>query len=164
MTTCPPGLPRLATTDDAEALAALVNAAFRVEDFFKVGDRTDVADIREHLARGEFLVLDEDPAATRGSLAACVYVERNGTHAYFGMLSVAPTQQGRGLGRFLIESLEDRCRAAGCTEVGIHVINLRQDLWPFYRRFGYVETGTLPFPDDGSTTRPCHMVVMTKSL
>ena len=156
---------RVATLDDAEAITALVNAAFRVEDFFKAGDRTDVNEVRARLASGEFLVLEAaDEPRSPPRLVACVYVERNGTHAYFGMLSIAPTRQGQGFGRFMIDGVESYCRGSGCREIEIHVVNLREELPPFYRRFGYVETGTLPFPDDGSATRDCHFIVMTKRL
>ncbi len=157
--------PRIATLDDAKAITELVNAAFRVEDFFKVGDRTDVDEVRAHFASGEFLVLDVDDepsSATRP--AACVYLQRNGPRAYFGMLSIDPARQGQGLGRWMIDALESHCRRAGCRDIEIHVVNLRDELPPFYRRFGYLETGTLPFPDDGTSTRPCHFIVMTKRL
>jgi GNAT superfamily N-acetyltransferase len=155
---------RVATRADAGAVSALVNAAFRVEDFFKAGDRTDEQEVAALLDSGEFLLLEDEGPAAGSRPAACVYLERNGARAYFGMLSIDPARQGSGLGRLLLESLEARCRAAGCREIEIHVVNLRQELFAFYRRFGYVETGTLPFPDDGSSTRPCHFVVMIKRL
>ncbi len=160
-----PRSPRVATLTDADAISTLVNAAFRVEEFFKAGDRTDVVEVRELCASGEFLVLDaESEQSPGGRLAACVYLERNGARAYFGMLSVDPARQGQGLGRLIIEALEARCLGAGCRTIEIHVVNLREELPPFYRRFGYVETGALPFPDDGSSTRSCHFIVMTKRL
>jgi len=156
---------RVATLDDVLAITELVNAAFRVEDFFKAGDRTDVDEVREHFATGEFLVLDADDESFGGRhLVACVYLARDGAKAYFGMLSIDPGRQGRGLGRVMIEGLEARCRESGCREIEIHVVDLREELPPFYRRFGYVETGVLPFPDDGSSTRACHFIVMTKRL
>jgi len=46
----------------------------------------------------------------------------------------------------------------------IQVVNLREDLFGFYRSRGYVETGTHPFPTDVKTKLPCHFVEMTKSL
>jgi GNAT superfamily N-acetyltransferase len=156
---------RVATLDDAPVIAELVNAAFRVEDFFKAGDRTDVEEVRSYFATGEFLVLDgEAPRASGSRPAACVYLERDGAHAYFGMLSIDPARQGQGLGRVMLEGLEARCREAGCREIEIHVVDLRHELPPFYRRFGYVEAGTLPFPDDGTSTKPCHFIVMKKHL
>jgi hypothetical protein len=55
-------------------------------------------------------------------------------------------------------------RARGCLVADITVVNLRTELPPFYRRLGYVETGTEPFPDDQATFRPCHLVTMSKPL
>ena len=157
---------RVARTDEAPAVAALVNAAFQVEAFFKRGDRTDAAEIRDLMQPGEFLVLDEPQAAgdSGTGLTACVYVRMNGDRGYFGMLSIDPRFQGRGLGRSMVAAVESHFRARGCHAVDIQVVNLREELPPFYERLGYVATGTRPFPDDGSATRPCHFIVMTKRL
>jgi ribosomal protein S18 acetylase RimI-like enzyme len=156
---------RIARADEAPAVAALVNAAFQVEAFFKRGDRTDAAEIRDLMQRGEFLVFDGPAASDSGTgPTACVYVCTNGDRGYFGMLSIDPRLQGRGLGRSIVTAVEARFRARGCRAVDIHVVNLREELPPFYERLGYVTSGTLPFPDDGSATRPCHFIVMTKRL
>ena len=157
---------RIARADEASAVAALVNAAFQVEAFFKRGDRTDAVEVGNLMQRGEFLVLDhsEAPDAPGTGLAACVYTRTNGDRGYFGMLSIDPRSQGRGLGRSMIAAVESRFRAQGCQAVDIQVVNLRKELPPFYERLGYVASGTLPFPDDGSATEPCHFVVMTKRL
>ena len=120
-------------------LARLINDAFLVEAFFKIGDRTSAAEIRQMiLDGGHFLVL-EDPA---GTIAGSVYLKFDIDRAYFGMLSVAPSRQGEGLGRRLIDAVEARCRDHGCRYVDIHIVNLREELPAFYRRLGYVETGT----------------------
>jgi ribosomal protein S18 acetylase RimI-like enzyme len=157
---------RVARVDEAPAVAALVNAAFQVEAFFKRGNRTDATEVGDLMTRGEFLVLDEPQAAgdSGTGLPACVYVRMNGDRGYFGMLSIDPRFQGRGLGRSMVAAVESRFRAQGCQAVDIQVVNLRKELPPFYGRLGYVSSGTLPFPDDGSATQPCHFVVMTKRL
>lgn len=147
-----------ATLDQAEDVARLVSLAYRVEDFFKHGDRTNPQEVREMMARGAFLTL-EQPA---GTLAGCVYVEVKDGRGYFGMLSVDPARQGEGLGARLIAAAEDYVRAAGGAHMDLYVISLRTELPPFYRRFGYVEQGTLPF--DEPTKLPCHIIVMTKPL
>ena len=151
---------RTAGPDDVPELARLINAAFVIERFFKRGDRTTVEEVRELAQRGEFLILD----GPQGSALGCVYCTRHGDDGYFGMLSIDPAHQGRGLGRLLIDAVESRCRAAGCPRMKIHIVNLREELPPFYRRLGYVETGTLPFPTPEEATRPCHFIVMTKAL
>ena len=148
-----------ATPDDAERLAALISAAYRVEDFFKVGDRIDAAGVRDKMRRGRFLVLRDADA-----FAGCVYVQITGTVGYFGLLSIDPGRQKQGLGSRLIELTENACREAGCTEMELDVVNLRTELPPFYRKFGYAEHGTRAFPDTERTTRACHCMVMRKAL
>jgi GNAT superfamily N-acetyltransferase len=146
--------------DEAPAVAALITLAYRVEDFFVSGDRTDATDVRRRMQRGEFLVLEDPP----GVLAGSVYVERRNDRGYFGMLSVDPARQGHGLGRALVDAAEARCLAAGCHEMEIEVVNLRTELPAFYRRLGYVEESTRPFPTDERVSRPVHYIVMTKPL
>jgi len=150
---------RDATAPDAEAIAELVNRAFLVERFFVEGDRTSAAEISRLLDAGAFLL-----AETGGRLVACVYVERRGERGYFGMLSVDPSRQGEGLGRLLVDAAEDRGRRLGCRVMEIHVVDLRRELPPLYRRLGYVEVGTEPFPDTERAKMPARFIVMTKPL
>ena len=151
---------RTATPADAPALAVLINAAFEVEAFFKIGDRTSSKEIVGMMDSGEFLIATGD----RGELSACVYLACGGDRAYFGMLSVDPTKQGRGLGRRLVDAVEERARARGCRFMDIHIVNLREELPGLYRRFGYKEEGTRPFSDMSKASRACHFIVMTKQL
>jgi ribosomal protein S18 acetylase RimI-like enzyme len=67
-----------------------------------------------------------------GDSRVCVYVELRGDRGYFGMLSVDPSRQGRGVGRRLIDRGR-YARANGCTAMDIRVVNLRTSLPPFYR-------------------------------
>jgi predicted N-acetyltransferase YhbS len=150
---------RTATAADAVAVAALINAAFKVERFFIEGDRTSEDEVQACMAKGTFLLAEQ-----QGAPVGCVYVEQRGDRGYFGLLAVHPAQHGKGLGRSLIEAAEERFRRAGCRAVDIQVVDLRIELAPFYRRLGYVETGTAPFPAEGRATRPCHFIRMSKPL
>lgn len=156
------GKVRVAGLADVSAIVTVVNAAFRVEDCFKVCDRTDQAEVEAMMGTGVFLVLD-DPS-NPGALLASVYLECEGPRGYFGMLSIAPARQGGGVGRYLLGEIESYCRARGCTRIEIVVVNLRTELPPLYRRFGYVETGTKPFPEPAKISQPCHLIEMTKPL
>ena len=151
---------RRATSDDVDAVLRVINAAYVVEQFFKTGDRIDRAGVLERFDRGVFFVETDDG----GAVVACVYVEilPHG-RGYFGLLSVDPGQQSRGLGRRLVEAAEAHCRVSGCRVVDIRVVNLRTELPPFYRKLGYVATGTEPYSDEDAT-RPCHFIVMSKSI
>jgi len=95
---------------------------------------------------------------------ATVYVEVRGERGYFGLLSVEPALQGRGLGRLLVDAAEAQCRAVGCTAMDIRVVDVRAELPPFYRRLGYRETGSEPFSEDGAAKMPCRFIVMSKAL
>jgi GNAT superfamily N-acetyltransferase len=150
---------RDATAADAAAIADLVNRAFLVERFFVDGDRTSAPAVVRLLETGTFLLAEAD-----GRLGACVYIEPRGDRAYFGMLSVEPSRQGEGLGRRLIAEVEERCRRQGCRVMEILVVDVREELPPLYRRLGYVEAGTEPFPDTERPKRACKFIRMEKPL
>jgi len=151
---------RIATLEDAQTLAEIINRAFVVEAFFKIGDRTSADDVTSLMrAGGSFLIAEDD-----GKAIGCVFVKTKGTTGYFGMLSVDPQQQGKGLGRLLIDASEGRLRELGCRQVEIEVVNLREDLLPFYERFGYTKTEERPFTSPERASQPCHFIVMTKPL
>lgn len=150
---------RAAGSEDTENIVRLVNEAFRPERFFSDADRTNPGKVRDLLQKGKFLLAEE-----AGSLVGCVYVELRGDRGYFGLLAVDPARQGAGLGSRLIAAAEDRCRAAGCRFMDLTIVNLRTELPAFYRRFGYVESGTLPFARDQAPNQPCHLVKMSKPL
>ena len=97
-------------------------------------------------------------------MCGCVYLKCSGDRAYFGMLSIDPVNQRRGLGRRLIDAVEARARERGCRGMDIHIVNLREELPAYYRSLGYEETGTLPFSDPERASRPCFFIVMSKSL
>lgn len=148
----------MAKVEDAEAVAAVINAAFRVERFFIEGDRTDPGKVRGMLQKGDFLVAED------GGMAGAIYVELRGERAYFGLLAVDPTRQGSGLGRKLVEAAEEHARGAGCGVMDLRIVNLRAELPGFYRRLGYVQTGTEAFHADVESKLPCHFIVMSKPL
>jgi N-acetylglutamate synthase-like GNAT family acetyltransferase len=153
--------PRLRTADasDAEAIARLINAAFQVERFFLEADRIDIEEVRTRLATGQFILAEANDA-----LAGCVYVEPAAERAYLGLLSVDPALQRSGIGRLLVDAAEDHCRAAGCHFMDLRIVNLRTELPPFYRKLGYAENGTAPFPENARPKLPCHFLIMSKRL
>lgn len=154
---------RYATTDDIPEIVRIINAAFRVEDFFIDGDRTNEADIAARMAEPDvrFLVVDEPES---GALAATVLMDIHGDRGHFAMLSVDPPFQGKGLSRLLMNAVEDYCREAGCKALDIEIVNLREELPAFYAANGFTRVTTLPFPDKGKLRRDAHMVRMTKRL
>ena len=154
---------RPATIDDAPALVKLINAAYRVEDFFVHGERISIEYVTAHIGspKADFLVIEE---SENKNIIGSVYVEVRGDRGYFALLSVDPTQQKRGLGRTLVNAAENYCRAAGCHHLDIEVVNLRIELPAFYTKFGFTPFGTAPFPHPDRLRRQAHLVLMTKSL
>jgi GNAT superfamily N-acetyltransferase len=150
---------RRAKLEDAGNVARLVNAAFRPERFFIAADRTNPEKVRALMQKGTFLLTEE-----ASILTGCVYVELRDERGYFGLLAVDPALQRSGLGSRLVAAAEEYCRAAGSGFMDLTIVNLRLDLPPFYRRLGYVESGTLPFPPDQHPNQPCHLVRMSKAL
>jgi N-acetylglutamate synthase-like GNAT family acetyltransferase len=147
---------RLARSSDAGALATLVNRAYAVEEFFVEGERTTADEIARMMRSGKFVVLEDE-----GTLAAAVYVEAQ--RAYFGMLSVDPSCQQRGLGKRLVTIAEAWASAMGAPAVDLKIVNLREELGRWYRSLGYREVGTAPY-DHRPVKRACHFVEMRKSL
>jgi len=151
---------RLADSQDAEAITAVINSAFRkAEAFFIDGDRINVESVRSLMDKGKFLIAEDNAVVT-----GCVYVELRGERAYLGLLSVDPSLQQAGLGSALMKSAEDHSAQAGCHFMDLRIVNLRTENHAFYRRRGYVETGTEPFPSELTPKLPCHFVNMTKPL
>jgi len=176
----------IAQPEDADRITTVINSAFRrAEQSFVDGDRVDISGVQNYLGSGKFLLAERE-----GALLGCVYVEpctgktgKWGTgqgemkyldsnsssapsqgRAYLGLLAVDPAQQQVGLGSRLMDAAEDYCRSLGIAFMDIKVVNLREELFGFYRRRGYIETGTSAFPADVKTKLPCHFIDMSKPL
>jgi GNAT superfamily N-acetyltransferase len=150
----------LASAVDDAAIITVTNAAFAIETFLEE-TRTDEERLAAMKQKGFFLVAEDDR-----KIVASVYLEIRGVRGYFGMLAVDPSQQGKNLGRLMVEAAEDHCRQRGCTAMDLTVLSLRPELPPFYHKLGYVEIGTEEF----HPSRPlkdgieCHCIVMSKAL
>ncbi len=145
---------RAATTDDCEAIVALVESAYRgeaskqgwtTEADMLDGRRTDVAGVAELIARPcSRVVLAESDRV----LLACAHVEKLAVAGYFGMFSVCPLRQGGGIGNALLVEAERIAREEWhCAEMQMTVISIRDELIAWYERRGYRRTGVYkPFP------------------
>jgi GNAT superfamily N-acetyltransferase len=105
-------------------------------------------------------------------LLGCVQVsaKENGL-AYFGLLTVDPSRQARGLGKRLIDAAEEAARTQfRADRIEITVIRQRSELIAYYERRGYVLTGEeRPFPLDDERfglprRRDLSFAVLRKSL
>lgn len=153
---------RYGTEADIPEIVRVINAAYRVEDFFVRGNRTNDEDVAGRMAAsgGCFIVADSGD----GVLVAATSVDVHEDRGHFAMLSVDPVVQGKGYARMMIDAVEDHCRKSGCRHLDIEVVNLREELPAFYERFGFAATSTAQFSDMGKLTREAHLVLMTKTI
>ena len=148
-----------ATDGDLEAVAALVNSAYRGESSrrgwtteadYLDGQRTDVEALRADLAEkpGSVMLLlreaDDQPPL------ACVWLQPVKDDAwYLGMLTVRPDLQNRQIGRRVLADAEAYAKKHGADRMRMHVVHIRDTLISWYGRRGYALTGeTRPFPFD----------------
>jgi len=151
---------RFGEAADVDAIAALVNAAFNRERFYISGDRTNPNKIADLLRKGKFILRFE-----KEQLTGCVYIEVTGERGYLGLLAVDPERQRGGLGTELVAAAEEYGRRAGCRFMDLTFAHLRRPLLGYYRRLGYEESGTLPFPaEQHQPNQPVHLVKMSKAL
>ena len=150
----------VATPEDVPAMLGIVNSAFVVETFIE-GTRTDTKQLRAMMRKGTFLVARDDDR-----VVASIYTELRGERGYFGMLAVDPSRQGTGLGRVMVKAAEDFLRANGCRFVDISVLSPRTELFPFYGKLGYRETGKAEYqkPEQLKPGVVCEQILMSKEL
>ncbi|HJV88854.1 MAG TPA: GNAT family N-acetyltransferase [Holophagaceae bacterium] len=160
--TSPLPIVREGRPSDLAEIVRVTNLAYAVEAFCIQGSRTDEGDVSDRMTHGTFLVV-EDPEAP-GRLVALVHVDPGPDRGYLGTLSVDPGHEGTGLARALVREAEARCRAVGSRFLDLSVVNLRKELFPFYRKLGFAPMGVIPFPMPSKLILPCHLVQMTKAL
>lgn len=147
---------RPTATRDVAALHALIQSAYRGDTARRGwtheadlldGQRIDPAGLADILADpDQHLLVAED---AKGVLLGCVEIAGQAAGlAYLGLLSVAPLEQAKGLGRQLIAAAEAFARDhLGATRMEMTVIRQRTELIAYYERRGYRLTGEeRPFP------------------
>lgn len=140
---------RKATVADCEAIARLVNKAYRPEpgaagwtheSELVSGERISVTQVREAIASPESAVL---LGLVAGEIGACVHVENEGAGCCrIGMLAVDPALQGAGAGKDMLALAECYARDSfGADRLTMFVLSARSELVSFYQRRGYRRTG-----------------------
>lgn len=136
---------RVATERDAEAIAQIVNAAYRPgegkggwthEGNLVRGDRTNPDQVRALTKSASVVVglLDE--------VVCCAHVEVENGVAHIGMLAVRPSIQASGVGKVMLECAERYAtETLAAHEIEMVVLRNRPELIAFYLRRGYERTG-----------------------
>lgn len=140
---------KTANASDVFSLAELVNSAYRgdssragwtTEAELLDGQRTDNDSLLESINTPKNQI--EMAYDEKGHLIGCVHIkeEENGV-LYFGMLTVSPSLQAKGLGKEIIKHVEEIAQKKNCHSIRISVIPQRKELIAFYERRGFVSTG-----------------------
>lgn len=78
-------------------------------------------------------------AVERGEVIGCVLFHPDGSGGgRLFQMAVRPDRQGRGIGRRLVQGLEDTLRQRGIEQVSLHA---RLEVAGFYERLGYARRG-----------------------
>jgi GNAT superfamily N-acetyltransferase len=100
----------------------------RLERLAVVGDRVFVAEV-------------EGRAVGLAHLQVTPALERERPAAKIGALIVEETQRSRGVGRALVDAVEQEARARGCGLMFLTSSERRDDAHTFYERVGFEQTG-----------------------
>jgi ribosomal protein S18 acetylase RimI-like enzyme len=164
-----------ATNNDVTALVLLVNSAYRGEGSKKGwtteadlldGTRTDEADISEMMNDAHAVILK--CLDHNGKMIGSVYLQKQESKLYLGMLSVSPGVQGAGVGKLILKAADAFAIENNCSRVYMTVISVRHELISWYERHGYKKTGeTKPFPIGekfGIQKQPLELIVLEKNV
>jgi GNAT superfamily N-acetyltransferase len=129
---------RDAKAADAPAIAGLLA---------QLGYPTEAAAVEQRLERlqivgDRILVADVDGTAVGlGHLQVTPALERDRPAAKIGALVVDDAHRGQGIGRALVQALEDEARLRGCGLLFLTTSERRDDAHAFYERVGLEQTG-----------------------
>lgn len=149
---------RRAILIDAEAIAALINSAYRGEssragwtteaDLID-GLRTTAQEIASLIAQPNLFILVGEYQYTLVATICCEHLIEGHQHkAKLGMISVQPNLQNQGFGKQMILAAEAYALKIWPLDTFcMTVVTARRTLIAFYNRLGYLPTGVVkPFP------------------
>ena len=87
-----------------------------------------------------FLVTERDEAVVATAMAGY-----DGHRGWVYYVAVEPSLQGSGIGRALLDEVEQRLLALGCPKVNVQIRGGNEPVAAFYRRLGYTEDGATGF-------------------
>jgi len=152
----------LAEPDDAEALAALINRAYRgetsrlgwtTEADLLAGKRADAAMLRDLMASCDNAVW---LARAAGEIRGTISLLYHDVTVEFSLFAVEPNAQAQGIGKRLLQQAEDYARQRWQAQrATLSVIACRHELIAYYQRRGYRLTGKYQaFPVDSNLWTP----------
>lgn len=167
---------RLAQKNDAEAITALVNSAYRgdssragwtTEADLLTGVRVQAEDVREIIeTEGSMILL----CLQQNEIVGSVNLLKTEDKAYLGMFAVNPLLQGAGIGKQFMQAAEALVKSEWqATAMWMNVITTRHELIAYYERRGYQRTGRLvafpaEVPDECRLVKDIMMEELEKPL
>jgi ribosomal protein S18 acetylase RimI-like enzyme len=165
----------IAGNQDIDELVTLVNSAYRGEGSKKGwtteallldGIRVNQEAVQKQITAPGAVILKYTDES--GSLIGCVYLQKQDTRIYLGMLTVSPGLQAKGIGKQLLAASEVYAVQQGCNMITMTVISVRVELIAWYKRHGYRATGeTRPFPkgpEFGTPKQELEFIVLEKQV
>lgn len=134
---------RPARPEDAEAIRTLVRAAYaRWVPVLGREPRPMQVDYAAAVLVHEFALVEAG-----GALVALIEMEARADHCWIENIAVTPSQQGRGLGRTLLDLADARARGYGLDEIRLLTNGKMDANRRLYAACGYEETLEEPFLD-----------------
>lgn len=146
-----------AVAADSAAIADLVNSAYRgdssksgwtTEAHLLDGQRTDADEIKQKIEdRNSFILTARENQELIGSCELIANAETS--ELYFGMFTIKPVLQNKGLGKAFLEQVEKIAKQWKLKKITMTVITLRTELIEYYKRRGFKVTDEyIPFPTE----------------
>ncbi|ONG39861.1 hypothetical protein BKE30_08830 [Alkanindiges hydrocarboniclasticus] len=170
---------RPATMQDASALVALVNRAYRPtsgqegwthESNWITAQRISLEQLQSLLQQpSNYLLIAECLPLEKHNpqIVGCVLLSWHSPVLQIGLLTVEPHYQAQHIGRQLLDYAEQQGRQLFQPDIfEMSVVHTRQELIAYYERRGYQQTGQIkPYPLDqnvGTPKQPLHLLIMQK--
>ena len=127
---------RRSVATDEKRVHEIVDAAYR-HYISRIGQLPGpmLDDYSRRIADGQVWVVDD---ANR--ITGILVLEEDGNRFLLDNIAVAPDQQGKGVGRVLLEFAEAEAARRGWSEIVLYTHALMTENIGLYRRIGYVET------------------------
>ncbi|TDO20925.1 GNAT family N-acetyltransferase [Pedobacter duraquae] len=138
-----------ANFEDVTELNRLVNSAYRGEESktgwtteaeILDGIRIDEQAVVMLLGKSGVTILKTSDVDGKILGTVCLEVKPNGL--YLGMFAVSPDSQGLGIGKSLLSAADRFALENSCGSIIISVISTRIELIDWYKRQGFVSTGS----------------------